>query len=70
MDNDFIGIASALGIGMFIISLIIYVGIIALTLWIGYVIIRTAVKNGILRADEERARRHAASSPLITQQPR
>jgi len=55
--NDYSGLAAGLSIGALIVGLIIYLGVLALSLWIGYVIIRTAVKNGILRADEERARR-------------
>ena len=55
--NDYSGLAAGLSIGALLIGLIIYLGVLALSLWIGYVIIRTAVKNGILRADEERGRR-------------
>lgn len=58
--SDYPGWIAGFGIGMFILSLIIYLGLVALMLWVGYLIIRTAVKNGILRADEERARRAGA----------
>lgn len=34
----------------------VYVGIAVLSIWITYLIIRTAVKNGILLADRERGR--------------
>ena len=55
--NDDYGWAAGLGIGMFLLVAVIYLGILVLSLWITYLIIRTAVKNGILKADEERARR-------------
>ncbi|GGD89712.1 hypothetical protein [Microbacterium murale] len=55
MDNDYSGMAAGLGIGVIIFGLVIYLGTIALMLWIGYLLMRTAVKNGILRADAERA---------------
>lgn len=60
--NDYSGLAAGLGIGAIIFGLVIYLGVIALTLWIGYLIMRTAVKNGILRADEERAARRPAGT--------
>ncbi|MGL3149318.1 hypothetical protein ACSS7Z_03045 [Microbacterium sp. A82] len=53
--DDYSGLAAGLGIGALIFALVIYLAVIALTLWIGYLIMRTAVKNGILRADAERA---------------
>lgn len=53
--DDYSGLAAGLGVGAIIFGLVIYLGTIALTLWIGYLIMRTAVKNGILRADAERA---------------
>lgn len=56
MNSDF-GWAAGFGIGMMIFVIVLYVGIIALSLWVTYLIIRTAVKNGILLADVERARR-------------
>lgn len=59
--NDEYGWAAGLGIGMFLLVAVIYLGILALSLWITYLIIRTAVKNGILKADEERARRGYAT---------
>lgn len=57
MSNDYSGAAAGLGIGVLIVGFLVYIAILALALWIGYLIMRTAVKNGILRADEERARR-------------
>lgn len=59
MDNDYSGMAAGLGIGAIIFGLVIYLGTIALMLWIGYLVMRTAVKNGILRADAERAGQRA-----------
>lgn len=66
MGNDYSGIAAGLGVGFFLIAIIFYLGTIALALWIGYLIMRTAVKNGILRADAERAQ---ARGPYPPQQP-
>lgn len=57
MSNDYSGAAAGLGIGVLIIGFIVYIAILALAIWVSYLIMRTAVKNGILRADEERARR-------------
>lgn len=57
MNSDYSGAAAGLGFGVLLIGIIVYIGILALAIWIGYLIMRTAVKNGILRADEERARR-------------
>lgn len=59
MNSDYSGVAAGLGIGMIIFGLVVYLGTIALMLWIGYLLMRTAVKNGILRADAERAARHS-----------
>ena len=57
MENDFTGWAAGFGIVGFLIAIVLYLGMLALTLWVFYLIIRTAVKNGILKADEERRRR-------------
>lgn len=54
MYNDYSGMAG-LGIGVVIFGIVLYLGTIALMLWVGYLLMRTAVKNGILRADAERA---------------
>ncbi|GGH36419.1 hypothetical protein [Microbacterium album] len=62
MGGDYIG-PMGLGIGMMIFAIILYLGIFALSLWIFYLIIRTAVKHGILKADEERAARGAYGAP-------
>jgi hypothetical protein len=71
MDNDYSGLAAGLGIGAIIFGLVIYLGTIALMLWIGYLVMRAAVKNGILRADAERAGQRPGgpySAPPSTQQ--
>ena len=57
MENDYTGWAAGIGIVGFLIAIVLYLGMLALTLWVFYLIIRTAVKNGILKADEERRRR-------------
>ena len=53
--DDYTGAAAGLGIGMIIFGIVLYFGTLALMIWVGYLIMRTAVKNGILRADAERA---------------
>lgn len=54
MYNDYYG-GLAAGYGLiFVLAIVIYLGSIALVLWIGYLIMRTAVKNGILAADKAR----------------
>ncbi|WP_394279436.1 hypothetical protein [Microbacterium sp.] len=53
MDNDYSGAAAGLGVGLFILFGVIYLGILALAIWIGYLIQRTAVKNGVLLAMKE-----------------
>ncbi|UUT35631.1 hypothetical protein [Microbacterium elymi] len=60
--NDYSGMAG-LGFGVLLVGLIVYLGTLALALWIGYLIMRTAVKNGVLLADEERARRAGGFPP-------
>lgn len=57
MDTETSGWIAGLGIAGVLFAIVLYLGTLALTLWVFYLIIRTAVKNGILRADEERARR-------------
>ncbi|WOQ69053.1 hypothetical protein RYJ27_10115 [Microbacterium limosum] len=57
MENDYTGWAAGIGIVGFLTAIVLYLGMLALTLWVFYLIIRTAVKNGILKADEERRRR-------------
>ena len=44
---------AGLGAGLIIFGIIIYIGTFALAIWIGYLIQRTAVKNGMLRAMQE-----------------
>ena len=67
VSNDYSGVAAGLGFGVLLVGIIVYVAILALAVWIGYLVMRTAVKNGILRADEERARRgyggHGSTPP-------
>lgn len=57
MDTDTSGWIAGFGIAGLLFGILLYLGMLALTLWVFYLIIRTAVKNGILRADEERLRR-------------
>ena len=57
MEDDYSGWVAGFGIVGILIGIALYLGVLALTLWVFYVIIRTAVKNGILKADEERVRR-------------
>jgi hypothetical protein len=57
MNYDTPNLAAGLGIGAIVLGIVLYLAGIALALWIGYLVIRTAVKNGILRADAERAAR-------------
>jgi len=63
MNSDYYGPMAGLGIGMVILGIILYLGILALMLWVFYLIVRTAVKNGILKADEERAARSGRGAP-------
>lgn len=60
-DGPDIGTMFGAGIGIFLLGVLLYFGTIALVLWIGYLIMRTAVKNGILLADK--ARGESASLP-------
>ncbi len=47
-----------LGAGVVIVGVIVfYLGVMALCLWIGYLLMRTAVKNGTIQAHEEMDRR-------------
>jgi hypothetical protein len=57
MSSDTTGLILGTGIVGILIGIVLCLGILAITLWVFYLIIRTAVKNGILKADEERARR-------------
>lgn len=47
------GAAAGLGIGFILIMIVVYLGILALALWINYLIMRTAVKNGMKLAMQE-----------------
>ena len=51
MDNY--GSYAGLGAGLIIMAVVLYVGTFALAIWVGYLIQRTAVKNGMLRAMQE-----------------
>ncbi|MCM3697694.1 hypothetical protein [Microbacterium oleivorans] len=44
---------AGLGVGLVILMIVLYVGFLALLIWVGYLIQRTAVKNGMLRAMQE-----------------
>lgn len=69
VNSDYSGAAAGLGFGVLLIGTIVYIGILALAIWIGYLIMRTAVKNGILRADEERARRRYGGGGMLPPAP-
>lgn len=53
MYNDYAGPAAAFGIGFVALGIAIYLGTIALVLWVSYLLMRTAVKNGMLLAMRE-----------------
>lgn len=53
MDNGYAGPAAAFGIGFVVLGIAIYLGTIALILWVSYLLMRTAVKNGMLLAMRE-----------------
>jgi hypothetical protein len=53
MYNDYAGPAAAFGIGFIVLGIAIYLGSIALILWVSYLLMRTAVKNGMLLALRE-----------------
>ena len=53
MYNDYAGPAAAFGIGFVVLGIAIYLGTIALILWVSYLLMRTAVKNGMLLAMRE-----------------
>ncbi len=45
MYNDYAGPAAAFGIGFVVLGIAIYLGTIALVLWVSYLLMRTAVKK-------------------------
>jgi hypothetical protein len=47
------GAIAGIGIGFMIVGFLLYLGLIALMLWVGYLITRTAVKNGMILAMRE-----------------
>lgn len=53
MNNDYAGPAAAFGIGFIVLGIAVYLGTIALILWVSYLLMRTAVKNGMLLAMRE-----------------
>lgn len=53
MYNDYSGPAAAFGIGFVVLGIALYLGTIALILWVSYLLMRTAVKNGMLLAMRE-----------------
>ncbi|MFB8891948.1 hypothetical protein [Microbacterium plantarum] len=53
MYNDYAGPAAAFGIGFIVLGIAVYLGTIALILWVSYLLMRTAVKNGMLLAMRE-----------------
>ncbi|WP_144796193.1 hypothetical protein [Microbacterium paludicola] len=48
---------NGIGVVVGLLAILIYLGGIAVTLWIGYLLMRTAVKNGTIKAYEEMDRR-------------
>jgi len=57
------------GFAFILIALIVYLAIIALMVWIGYLIMRTAVKNGVLLAMQQSGRQFAPVYPPQPPQP-
>lgn len=45
--------------GILLVGVLFWLAIAALATWVLYLVVRTAVKNGILRADAARANRHS-----------
>ena len=52
MDN-YSGAAAGFGVGFVILMIVLYLGILALMLWVSYLLMRTAVKNGVVLALRE-----------------
>lgn len=63
------GAAAGLGIGLIILMIVIYLAVIALGIWIQYLIMRTAVKNGMLRAMQEGGAQFPPMRPYSPPQP-
>ena len=63
------GAVAGLGVGFLILALLLYLGLIALMLWISYLIMRTAVKNGVILAMRETGTAFAAQPPQAPQAP-
>lgn len=60
MNPDYSGAAAGFGIGFFIIAIVIYLAILALMVWVSYLIMRTAVKNGVKLAMQETGQQFAS----------
>ncbi|WP_203137476.1 hypothetical protein [Microbacterium sp. JZ31] len=67
--EDIIGPLAGFSVLAVLVGIVMYLGMLALMLWLFYLVIRTAVKNGILKADEERAARGFAAGPLASHIP-
>lgn len=52
MNPDY-GTFAGLGVGLIIFGIITYLAILALVLWLSYLLMRTAVKNGMILAMRE-----------------
>ncbi len=68
MNSDY-GAAAGLGIGFIIIMIVIYLALIALGIWIQYLIMRTAVKNGVKLAMQESGQQFPPMHPYQPPQP-
>lgn len=52
MNPDY-GAAAGIGVGFIIFGIVLYIAILALALWVSYLLMRTAVKNGMILAMRE-----------------
>jgi len=68
MNPDYSGAAAGFGIGFMILFFVIYLAILALMLWVGYLIMRTAVKNGVKLAMQETGQQFAPMRPYAPPQ--
>jgi hypothetical protein len=65
-SDPYSGLLAAYGLFL-ILAVVLYVGVLAVVLWVAYILMRTAVKNGILLADQQRAQslsRGPAGAPV------
>ncbi|MFS0865872.1 hypothetical protein AB3M83_00875 [Microbacterium sp. 179-B 1A2 NHS] len=51
--DTYSGAAAGFGIGFFILVTVIYLAVLGLMIWISYLLMRTAVKNGVIQALRE-----------------